>query len=228
MGAPEKLTRRLRASLAPPRPAIAQHDRSERIDLYLTILMSAAALATSWAGYQASLWSGDQASHGGTSTALRTHSTRIFTRAGQERIVDVQLFTSWLNAYATGDTTLATFYEHRFRPEFKPAFRAWVASRPLRSPDAAPTPFTLPEYRVASDSEAQRLALAADRESAASQFANQMSDGYVLDAVILAMVMFFATAAQRGFSPHLRLVCFIIAVAMCAFGVYRLLTSPLG
>jgi hypothetical protein len=228
MAAPSKLTRRLRESFAPPPPAMVKHEPSERLDLYLTIVMSVAALATSWAGYQASLWSGDQASHGGTATALRTHSTRIFTRAGQERIVDVQLFTSWLNAYATGDTTLAAFYEQRFRPEFKPAFRAWVASRPLRSPNAAPTPFTLPEYRVAADSVAQRLALAADRESSASQFANKMSDGYVLDAVILAMVMFFATAAQRGFSPQLRLVSFVIALAMCAFGIYRLVTSPLG
>jgi hypothetical protein len=203
-------------------------DQNRRLDLYLTIVMSVAALATSWAGYQASVWSGDQASHGGAATALRTASTRVSTRAGQERIVDVQLFTSWLGAYASGNRRLATFYEERFRPEFVPAFRVWVASRPLRSPGAAPTPFTLPQYKVASDSEAQRLAREADHESGASEFANSVSDGYVLDAVILATVMFFATAAQRGLSTHLRLVCFIIALAMCAFGVYRLFTSPLA
>ena len=203
-------------------------DQNHRLDLYLTIVMSVAALATSWASYQASVWSGDQAAHGGAATALRTTSTRVSTRAGQERIVDVQLFTSWLGAYATGNTHLATFYEARFRPEFVPAFRVWVASRPLRSPAAAPTPFTLPQYRVANDAEAQRLSRDADRESAASQYANNVSDGYVLDAVILATVMFFATAAQRGFSLHLRLVSFVIALAMCAFGLYRLMTSPLA
>jgi hypothetical protein len=203
-------------------------DQNRRLDLYLTIVMSVAALATSWGGYQASVWSGDQASHGGAATALRTTSMRASTRAGQERIVDVQLFTSWLGAYATGNRRLATFYEERFRPEFVPAFRVWVASRPLRSPDAVPTPFTLPQYRIASDAEAQRLASEADQESAASQFANTVSDGYVLDAVILAMVMFFATAAQRVLSARLRLVCFIIALAMCAFGVYRLCISPLA
>jgi hypothetical protein len=210
------------------RSTAAPNDQNRRLDLYLTIVMSMAALATSWAGYQASVWSGDQAAHGAAATALRTTSTRASTRAGQERIVDVQLFTSWLGAYATGNTRLATFYEERFRPEFVPAFRTWVASRPLRSPGAARTPFILPEYRVASDAEAQQFSRAADHESDASQYANNVSDGYVLDAVILATVMFFATAAQRGFSTHLRLVSFVIALAMCAFGVYRLLTSPVA
>jgi hypothetical protein len=199
-----------------------------RLDIYVTALMSIAALATSWAGYQASLWNGDQAVHGGNAASLRTNSTRISTHGGQLRIIDVQLFTSWLDAYAMGDTRRASFYEQRFRPEFRPAFRAWINSRPLRSPDAAPTPFNLAEYRVADDSEALRLARHADAESAASQRANRVSDGYVLDAVILASVSFFASSAQRGTSRRLRLVLFTLALAMCAMGVYRLLTSPLG
>jgi hypothetical protein len=207
---------------------VVTSDASERLNVLVTVLLSVSALATSWAGYQASVWNGEQLAHGANATAFRTTSTRVSTRAGQLRIIDVQLFTSWLAAYARDDTRLASFYEQRFRPEFVPAFRAWIASRPLRSSNAASTPFVLPEYRLADDADAQRLACVADEESLASQRANTLSDGYVFDAVILATVMFFASAAQRGALTRMRLFLFGIALAMCVAGVYRLLTSPLA
>lgn len=207
---------------------VATSKFSERLNVLVAILLSVSALATSWAGYQASVWNGDQSSHGSRATALRTTSTRASTRAGQLRIVDVQLFTSWLAAYVQGETRLARFYEQRFRPEFAPAFRVWMASHPLRSPDAASTPFALAEYQLADDAEAQRLARAADEESAASQRANAVSDAYVFDAVILASVMFFASAAQRGAVTRMRLFLVGIALTMCAVGIYRLATSPVA
>ena len=190
--------------------------------------MSVAALATSWAGYQASVWNGDQLAHGDSATALRTTATRNATRAGQERIVDLELYTSWLAAYANHDTLLARFYEERFRPEFAPAFRTWIASRPLVTPGAAKTPFALPEYRLAADADAQGLSRAADAESAASRHANMTSDGYVLNVVILATVMFFASASQRGSVAFLRIGLAGLALVMCAAGVYRLFMAPLG
>ena len=201
---------------------------SHRLSVAVTALLSIAALATSWAGYQASLWNGKQLAHATNAMVLRTTSTRIATRADQERIVDVQAFTSWLDAYAREDARLAGFYERRFRPEFAPAFRVWTASRPLQTPDAAPTPFALPEYRLAADAESLRLSSAADAESLASQHANRASDGYVLVAVILATVMFFAGSAQHGSHPKLRGFLFSIALVMCVVGVYRLTVLPLA
>ncbi|MFL5606732.1 MAG: hypothetical protein ACJ8AD_09825 [Gemmatimonadaceae bacterium] len=203
-------------------------EAGHRLNILLTALLSVAALATSWAGYQASLWNGNQASHDGTATALRTNSTRETTRAGQLRIIDLQVFTAWVAAYTGNDTLVSAFYERRFRPEFRPAFAAWIASRPLRSPDAAPSPFNLPEYRLAADAEAGRLATAADKESVASQHANRMSDSYVLDAVVLAAVMSIASGAQGRSSARIRLCLLVIASVMCAAVLYRLVTSPLG
>jgi len=198
------------------------------IEVSATVLMSFAALATSWAGYQASLWNGSQLASGDSATALRTTSTRNSTRAGQERLVDLELFTSWLSAYARRDTVLERFYRERFRPEFAPAFEAWVASRPLHNRAAARTPFALPEYRLASDADAQRLSRAADDASAASRHANMASDSYVLTVVILATVMFFAGASQRRSVSWLRLGLIVLAFVMCGAAIYRLFTSPLG
>ena len=54
---------------------------------------------------------------------------RRLTTAGQDRLFDSQVFSQWLNADQTGNAALAALYERRFRPEFRPAFDAWIADR---------------------------------------------------------------------------------------------------
>jgi hypothetical protein len=57
-----------------------------------------------------------------SASGLRVESTKAYTRAGQNLVFDSQVFSQWLNAYAVGNTALATIYERRFRAEFRPAF----------------------------------------------------------------------------------------------------------
>ncbi|HET9186255.1 MAG TPA: hypothetical protein VFN82_08905, partial [Solirubrobacterales bacterium] len=112
-----------------------------RAELLATILLAVAAVATAWSSYQSARWSGVQANDYSTANAARIESTRAATEAGQEEQVDVLTFTQWVDAYAKNETRLADFYYARFRPEFKPALEAWLATKPLRTPDAPPSPF---------------------------------------------------------------------------------------
>lgn len=194
----------------------------KHIQTFATVLLSVAALATSWAGYQSTLWSGDQNELANQAMDKRSKAIEASTRGGQLRAVDVGLFTSWLAAVSTRDSELASFLAERFRPEFKPAFEKWTASRPFVSLDAPPTPFELPEYRVSADVVAARLQHSADSLFSASSHANSTSDGYVLVAVILAMVMFFATSAQQAGRPGARLGLIVLAAAVCIAGLIRL------
>ncbi len=66
-------------------------------------------------------------------------------------------FIAWADADQRGDTKLADFYVDRFRPEFQPAFDAWLATQPLTNPTLRPTPFAMDEYQVASKDEAEKL-----------------------------------------------------------------------
>ena len=203
-------------------------DRSHRasaLGTWSAVLMSLAALATSWASYQASRWSGEQAQHSATAGAYRAKSTRASTRAGELRMIDIGTFAHWMTATAGHDSALATFIAARFRSEFKPSFERWIASRPLLSPHAAPSPFALPSYRLADDAVADSLERAADHASAQSQRANRVSDSYVLDAVIMATVLFFA-GAEPGGVRRLRVLMLLIATGMFATGVIRLLDTP--
>jgi hypothetical protein len=199
---------------------------SSRMSNWSVVLMSVAALATSWASYQASLWSGEQAHHNAAAAAYRVKSTSAATHAGQLRMVDVSLFMNWVSAESRGDTMLARFVSQRFRHEFVPAFSAWRDTRPLESSDAPASPFTLPSYRLRDDSVATHFERIADEAAAAGQFANGVSDSYVLDAVILATVMFFAGGPNQGSHLKRRLFMLVVAGGMCLAGVVRLFMAP--
>jgi hypothetical protein len=173
----------------------------DRLEVFATILLAVAALATAWSTYQSSQWRGQQAASYAKGTAARIQSSEAATRAGQLTQVDIALFTQWLDAYARRDQTLAAFYRRRFRPEFVPAFNAWVATRPRTNPKAPLSPFAMPQYHPAERAESVALDARANARVSAAEQANTRSNDYVLAVVLLASALFFA-----GLSTKLRTI----------------------
>ena len=198
-----------------------------RMEVGATILLSVSALGTSWAGYQASLWSGSQIELSYDASAIRTRATRAATKAGLERTVDVALFMSWLEAYARHDTVYAEFLEHRFRREFIPAFEAWMATKPAKTPNAPLTPFAMPQYRLVADDSALQLDRLADKAADLGVAANRNGDAYVLDAVLFATAMVFGGAAQQESNrKSMRLILIGLSTLMCLVALVRIALSP--
>ncbi len=183
------------------------------MELLATILLAIAAVATAWSSYQSARWSGVQAIDFSKSNAARVESTQASDQAGQEIEVDVLTFSQWVDAYAAGDQRLARFYLDRFRDEFKPAVRAWIATRPLKNPNAPSTPFAMPQYKLAKKAQAHRLQAQADLASAAARQSNQRSDNYVLAVVLFAAALFFAGISTKLTEPKQR-------VALLALGYF--------
>jgi len=167
------------------------------IDLLSTVLLALAAVATAWATYQAAHWRSEQGLAGNRSTAARVQANRVAGIANRQIVIDVETFTQWADAYASGDTRLADFYFRRFRPEFKPAVVAWIATKPLKNPHAPLTPFTMPQYRSAALAEADRLEAKGAAESKVSQANVKKADRYTLCVVLFAMALFFAGISTR-------------------------------
>ncbi len=142
--------------------------------------------------------------------------------ASQMQGIDVGLFTNWLNAYAAGSTELETFYRERFRAEFKPAFEAWLKTQPRRNPHAAPSPFHLPEYRLALNDKAAQLEEEAAQISQEARAAAQQSDDYMLNDVILASVLFFVGIAQQIKWLPPRVTILVLAAILCLLGLYNI------
>ena len=140
--------------------------RTERWFKVITaIMLSIVAVATAWSGYQAARWDGFQFTEYAQASALRVLSTRDSTMAGQVRLYDITAVNNWINAYTQGNTTLATLYEKRFRPEFKPTFEAWLALDPFNNPNAPPGPLFMPQYKLSLEEQANQLDAQAEKPS---------------------------------------------------------------
>ena len=173
--------------------------RNQRLELLATILLAMAAVATAWSTYQSAQWRGEQALDASKATAARIQSSEASTRAGQLTQIDIATFIQWIDASEARRRSLAQFYRDRFRDEFRPAFAAWIATRPLANRAAPPSPFAMPQYRVAEALHSASLNAAAGRYADDAGEANQRADNYMLAVVLFASSLFFA-----GISTKLR------------------------
>ncbi len=173
-----------------------------RLEVLATVLLAVAAVATAWASYQASRWRGEQAIEFARANATRLESNRVAGVANRQVQVDVATFIQWVDAYATGEDELEAFYRRRFRPEFKPAVEAWIATKPLQNHAAPLTPFAMPQYRLASNEQVDKL----DREAAALSTTAGVdidrADRYMLSVVLFASALFFAGISTRLHTPR--------------------------
>ncbi len=209
----------IQVSGAPADDAVeAQEKRVRWIDIASAVILSICTLATAWSGYQAARWSGVQSVRFSEASAMRIASTHQSSVGFQLAQVDIATFTSYLNAVGEGDVELAAFHERRFRPDFLPAFQAWMALDPFNNPDAPPGPFQMDDYRLPEFAESDRLSAQSEAIFNEGKTANQTSDNYVLTTVVLAAVLFFVGISSRLGSPGIR-------AALVGFGALILFAS---
>jgi hypothetical protein len=220
----------------------AEHPPIDWVDIVATIVMAFAALATAWSAFQSDQWGDTMSFSLNEAGAARTESTRSFTRAGQLSSIDVATFLAWVEAVqqesAAGDIdttdgyqpdpdTLSGFLYARFRPEFRTAMEAWLATRPLLNPDAPPTPFAMEEYQVAEEIEAQRLLEEAQAKAALAHSADDNDDKYVISTIIFAGIFLFAGLSTKMRSRQGQFLMLGFSILLLLFGVVFLLTVPI-
>jgi hypothetical protein len=197
-------------------------------EIVSVILLGLVTIATAWSGYQSARWGGVQSTKYSEASALRVESTRASTLAGQQTQIDVALFSNWLNAYADENQPLEEFYRERFRAEFAPAFEAWLTTEPTQNPEAPPSPFAMPEYQLAATQQSEDLERQASETFEEGKAANQQSDDYILNAVILASVLFLAGIAPRFDWLPVRVVVIVVALVVLGLGLYNIATYPIN
>jgi hypothetical protein len=203
-------------------------EKADRVELVATVLLALATVATAWSGYQASRWNGEQAKAFSRANAARIESTRASSLANAQAQIDVATFIQWVDAYAKEESELADFYFERFREEFRPAVDAWIATRPLRNPDAPLTPFAMPEYTPAAGQEAQELEAEAEALSAQARTNVQRATNYVLAVVLFAASLFFAGMSAKLRTRRLRMVLLSFGLVVFVGTVAWLATFPVS
>jgi hypothetical protein len=210
--------------LSEPTEATSSHERL--LELVAVLLMSVATLGIAWSGYQAARWSGMQARCYAQANTARTLANRYATVASQERLQDLLNFNRWLEATTQDDKTIADLYRRRFRPEFVPAFRAWVASDPIHNSKAVASPLALPQYKPASLARSDALEHTADVRFDQGKDATERADTYVFGTVFFAAVLFFAGMSMRFRWEALRVWVLVLAAVFLAYGAARIATLP--
>jgi hypothetical protein len=210
-------------------PSAGPSARGERIlELGAVLLLSVTTVATAWSGYQAARWSGEQSQNFAKASATRIKAQSEATRAGQLRIDDLLLFDEWLDAHDAGKTELAASYRRRFRPEFLPAYRAWLAQRPFTNPRSVAGPLYTAAYRPAALTRARALDAMADDQYEEGTQAKTNDDRYILSTVFFAAVLFFAGISLRLDWQPLRIGVLCLGGAMLLGGAVFVLTLPIA
>ena len=185
-------------------------------------------LSSAWSGYQASRWSAETTKATMRGTAARVESTRASDLANAQAQIDVAVFTQWVDAYASGKKLLRDFYFERFRREFKPAVVAWIATRPLKNPNAPLTPFAMPQYTSKAREDAVRLETQADTWAATARRNVQRSTNYVLGVVLFAASLFFAGMSTKLPSQRLCVATLTIGIVLFACTLVWIAVSPVS
>ena len=189
--------------------------RRDWVEVSATVLLAFAAVATAWSSYQATRWNGEQAKTSGSVNKTRIEAARAADLANAQQQVDVATFMQWVDSYARGETKLVNFYGERFREEFRPAFNAWIATKPLKTEGAPLTPFAMPQYRLAARAEAGRLDTMAEELSAQVRRNIQRASNYVLGVVLFAVALFFAGMSTKLTAAGLRMT--MVAIGCLIF-----------
>jgi hypothetical protein len=199
--------------------------REGLLEVSEAVLLAIVAIATAWSGYQTGKWDGHQASEYSLATKYRVEADTANTLSGQQRLYDTNTFGFWLNAKAQGNEADAKLFERRFRPEYRPAFKAWIALDPFDNPKAPPGPIFMPQYRNAQAELAEVKQKQASEAFAEGTHAREQGDRYLRNTVLLATVLFLTALAQK-FRLHsvrlglLALCAMLLAIALVFIAIY--------
>ena len=200
-------------------------NRTDWIEVAAAIILALATIMAAWSAYQATRWGGVQANAFSAAGAARTDATQENSIFAAQVQIDVLLWLEYLKQDQAGETAGAAFLEERFRDEFRDAHEEWLAL--MEAGEVPPgTPFDLESYAPASERRAIELNQRADELAAEAREANQTSDNFVLVAVIMASVLFFAGVGTKFKGRAVRLVMLTMAFVLFVAGVAFTFSMP--
>jgi hypothetical protein len=200
--------------------------REAIVEILEAIVLAVVAIATAWSGYEAARWDGRQAELYGEDAAIRIRADQLLTLGGQQRLLDVTTFNTWIEARFEGRRELAALYERRFSPEYGAAFDAWIATDPFSNPDTPPGPSFMPEYvnpEIERGSELNERAAHVFEEGTA---ARSRADDYIRTTVVLASVLFLLALSQRFRMSQVRLGVLVLSGGLMLYGLITIVTLP--
>jgi hypothetical protein len=204
-----------------------ENDRRSRIaQICEAILLALVTIAAAWAGYSAARWSTASRVDIAQSATLRSLASRADLEALSLRNFDSSTFNAWFIAYTLNNRQKEAVAIRRFRPVFKVAFDAWLATNPLHNPHAPPGPTYMPQYRLPQQAKANALDKRASAKYAAGTDAGSTADNYVRITVFLAAVLFLVGIGSTFKLHGVRYALITFGTALLIVSVVLLAQQP--
>jgi hypothetical protein len=200
--------------------------RDQRVTIIEAALLAIVALLAAYSGYASAKWSTESRLDLAEASTARVEANRAAARDAEMVEFDSSTFDAWFTAYVAGNEEAMAIAERRFRPEFRVAFDAWLATDPATNPDAAPGPTYMPEYERPGQEEAQRLDAEADEHFAEGAETGEVADRYVRITVFLATVLFLVGISGHFRVPAARYGLVGLSVGILVFALVLLVASP--
>jgi hypothetical protein len=207
-----------------PPPGGDRHTRVLQIGE--AMLLSLVTITAAWSGYAAAKWGTESRIEIAHAATLRNLAGRAQLAALETRNFDSSTYNAWFTAFTLGDAQKQAIAERRFRPEFKVAFDAWMATDPLDNPNAAPGPTYMPEYQLADQAKADALDREAETTSAAGNRAAVVGDEYVRITVFLAAVLFLVGISSTFKLPTVRYALIGVGAVLLLLATALIIHQP--
>jgi hypothetical protein len=194
-------------------------DRHSRIvQICEALLLALVTVTAAWAGYSAAKWGTASRVDIARSSTLGNLASRDDLEAITLRNFDASTFNAWFTAFTLNKPLDEAIAVRRFRPQFRVAFNAWMATNPLHNPNAPPGPTYMPQYKQPEQAQANTLYNEATAKFQAGNSAATTGDNYVRITVFLAAVLFLV-----GIGSSFKLTG--VRYALIAFGSVLLILS---
>src|SRR5438046_4514350 len=201
-------------------------EKKRWVEPVTALLLALPTLSTAWCSYQSAAWTRKSNRLMNEFNALERRAGLLNVQGVQQATIHAAMFMQLLAAQQAGNEKLADFYVHRFPPDVRKAYDAWLAQKPFENPNADPHPFVPNLYEVRGTREAAEAnAQAASKVTEARQNGN-ISGQYLANTVLFAAVLFFANTAGKFEQRRVRVPAVCFAVAAFAFAIARTMMLP--
>jgi hypothetical protein len=171
--------------------------RHRLISIAEAVLLSIVTLMAAWSGYSAAKWGSDSSLSLSRSSSAQNEANLDTIQASQTRTLDSVSFNGLFAAYETHNPKLFQLMLNRLRPGYLVAVDAWIATHPLKNPNAPPDPSYMPQYKIPQQAQAHVLNAQAQAQFKEGQSASGTADKYVRLTVFLAAVLFLVGIASH-------------------------------